>query len=402
MKVLIFTATVGNGHNATANVLKAKFEQSLGAEVKIVDAYKTYASWFYAWTLDKGYIFACNHLVPFYNYFFKKSEKSTPENRNKTKAHNNTYPIAAGMLKEIMDFKPDLIVSTYIFVSVALNDLKNTYNIPAKIMTLTLDYGVSPYWECTNDFDYLFISGDYMKEDLLRRGFNEKQLYPLGIPIKDIFSTDIDKTKMRKELGLDEKLFTLTIMKSGFFSISDKKMMKELEKVKQKIQVVIINGKSGKNVEAFEKLIKKTTAPHIFHTIGFTDKVGEIFSASDLILGKAGGLTVTEAITKGLPSLIVNKLPQQEIYNKDYAINNGCALEVNKKDTISKQIEFLLSNPDELEKMQQNCKKIRKLFVADKMMNILKDIPAAKYENLVSEEEPEVNRKIKTMLKKRS
>jgi len=391
--------SAGNGHNATANVLKEKFMEKWGAEVKIVDAYKMYAGKIRSWAINKGYLISCNHFVGIYNTVFKKCEKSKPENRNRAGVHGNTYPVSYGVLKEIFDFKPDIVIATHIFLAVTLTNLKKVYDIPAKILALTLDYGVSPYWECAIDSDYMFITGEYMKQAFLERGFSEGQLYPLGIPVKDIFSKVLDKKTARKELALKEDLFTLTIMKSGFFSISDRKIMSELKKLSQKIQIVIVNGKSEKSKNKFDKLIKKAKSPHVFYNIGFTDKIGEIFSASDLILGKGGGLTVTETITKALPSLIIDKLPQQEIYNKIYLINNGCALNINKHNTISKQIQFLLDKPEELEKMSINCKKIRKLNILDSFMEVLKDIPKAEYKDFNIEKKSAVIRKIKLALK---
>lgn len=400
MKVLIFTVTAGNGHNATANILKEKLIEKYNADVKIVDAYKTYAGKIRSWAIDKGYLISCNHFVKIYNAVFKKCEKSAPENRNRAGVHGNTYPVSYGVLKEIFDFQPDLIIPTHIFIAVALTNLKKVYNIPAKILALTLDYGVSPYWECAIGVDYMTITDNYMKQAFLNRGFKEEQLYPIGIPVKDIFSVDMDKKAVRNELKFSDDLFTLTIMKSGFFSISDRKIMSELEKISQKLQIVIINGKSKNSRKQFDKLIKKTKSPHIFHNLGFTDKIGELFSASDLILGKAGGLTVTETITKALPSLITGKLPQQEVYNKEYLINNNCGLSINKrKGVISKQMKFLLENPDEFKKMSANCKKIRKLYVLDSFMEILKNLPKADYNDFKIDKKSIVKQKIKHALK---
>ena len=80
--------------------------------------------------------------------------------------------------------------------------------------------------------------------------------------------------------------------------------------------------------------------------------VVEYFSAADLILGKAGGLSTTESINAGVPSLIVDKLPQQEIYNKLFLINHGCAIGVTSKN-IAEKINHLIDNPDDYQ--NQSC-----------------------------------------------
>ena len=129
MKILMFTVSAGNGHNSTAKRLKEKIlTNNPEAEIEIVDIYKEYASKLKAWTMEQGYFLACNHFVSIYNHFFKKSEKSDYDNRDKSKANKEIYPVMYGMLNKIYDYKPDIIISTYIFCAVAISNLKRYYD----------------------------------------------------------------------------------------------------------------------------------------------------------------------------------------------------------------------------------------------------------------------------------
>ena len=40
-------------------------------------------------------------------------------------------------------------------------------------MCMTLDYGISPYWERANTLDYMFLTGDYMIESFLEKGYKK-------------------------------------------------------------------------------------------------------------------------------------------------------------------------------------------------------------------------------------
>lgn len=383
MKVLIFTASAGNGHNSTAKRIKEKFiKEQPDCEVEIVDMYKSYASKLKAWIMEDGYFWICKNWVNLYNKVFKKQEKVKYENRDKLDANKQTYEMLNGMAKKIFSFKPDLIICTYVFAAIALTNLKRAYNIPAKVACMTLDYGVSPYWECTcKGLDYMFITDEYMIQPFLERGFSLSQLHVTGIPISYEFYKQRNKQECRKLLELQDDIFTILIMKASFFPIKELDIIKNLSKVKQKIQVVIVNGKDFKSQKLLNKYIKKYKLQHIFHNIGFTNQIPEYFSACDLIIGKAGGLTVTETITSGLPSLIVDKLPQQEIYNKNYLVEAGCALPVTSK-TLASTINELIDNKDKYQEMVYNTLKIRKTNVIDKFYEILKDVPTAIYSDL--------------------
>jgi len=383
MKILMFTVSAGNGHNSTAKRLKEKIlDNNPDAEIEIVDIYKEYASKLKAWTMEQGYFLACNHFVSIYNHFFKKSEKSDYNNRDKSKANKEIYPVMYGMLNKIYEFKPDIIISTYIFCAVALSNLKRYYDIPATTMCMTLDYGISPYWECCADgLDYMFLTDNYMLETFKEKGFKDNQLIVAGIPVADKFSTPLPQKEARLLLGLQEDLFTIVIMKGSFFPVSNADIIKQLSLVKNKIQVIIINGKDKKCQDDIDKRLAKANLQHNIVNLGFTNQVVEYFSASDLILGKAGGLSTTESINAGIPSLIVDKLPQQEIYNKMFLINHGCALAVNSKN-IASNINRLIDNPEEYAGLKSATLALRKTDTLNKFYDIISSCPTADYSHI--------------------
>lgn len=383
MKILILSSPAGNGHNSTAKRIKEKFlNEDPSHQIEIIDIYKSYNSKLNAWIFEKGYFLACNHFVSLYNYGFSLSEKNTYQTRLTCSANKDVYPMLHGILNKIYDFKPDLIIATYIYCAVALANLKRVFNIPAKIACMTLDYGVSPYWECASDvLDYMFITDDYMIKPFKERGYNDNQLIVSGIPVSEQFQYCENKSKAKENLGLNPDLFTVIVMKSGFFPINEKSLIKHFKNIKQKIQLVIVNGRSEKSQKLIDKYIKKYKLHHDVHNLGFKNNIPEYFNASDLVLGKAGGLTTTETLCSALPSLIVDKLPKQEIYNRDYMINNGCAMGVTKK-SLSDTLNKVLENKQAYNDMLQNCLKVRKLGAIEKMYNVLKNIPVANYDSI--------------------
>ena len=383
MRVLIFTASAGNGHNSSANRITEKLlEKDSNTVIETVDMYKNYASKLKAWTMEKGYFFLCNHFVGLYNHFFKQSEKSTVENKDKSKCNREVYPIMYGMLKKIYEFKPDVVISTYIFGAIALSNLKRYYKIPAKTLCMCLDYGISPYWECcTKGLDYMFLTNEGMLQAFKDKGYTDEQLFVTGIPVSDKFNNPPEKKKAREMLGLDPDMFTVVLTTQSFFPIKNKKIFQELAKVTTPIQIIVVNGKNTKCKAEIDKLIKTSNLPHKFISLGFTDKIVEIFSASDILLGKAGGLFTTEQINLGLPGLIVDKLPQQEIYNKQYLIDNNCALAVTK-DTIADNINHLINNPSCYELLKKSTLAIRKPNALEDICKVIVKCPTADYSKI--------------------
>jgi processive 1,2-diacylglycerol beta-glucosyltransferase len=75
-------------------------------------------------------------------------------------------------------------------------------------------------------------------------------------------------------------------------------------------------------------------------------------AAADLLVGKAGGLTSSEALARGLPLLIVNPTPGQEERNSDHLLEAGAALRCNNLPTIAWKVERLLAEPGRLDRLR--------------------------------------------------
>lgn len=146
-KVLILTVTAGNGHNACAKGMKRKLESTGDCEVKIIDLLKSYAGKTDVWVSDGGYNLAVSKLPLLYNAFYEKYINRPPERRYSTPSQATILKIIPGLLKEILDFKPDVIYSTHFYGAMAATDIKLVYNLPCVNVSAALDYVLSPFWE---------------------------------------------------------------------------------------------------------------------------------------------------------------------------------------------------------------------------------------------------------------
>lgn len=386
MKVLIFTVSSGNGHNSGARYIKEKLlAENPQTEIKVVDAFEEYTSKIRSRTFRKGYFFACNHLLGLYNYFYKRAEDSRFKDRFKNGASKTASGFEYGMLKTINEFKPDLIFSTYVYCTVALNKIKFYYKLPCKVASLALDYGISPYWEsCCDGLDYMFLTNSEMIPGFLERGFSEKQLIVAGVPVSERFYRPMEKVAAREKLGLKLDVFTITVMKASFFHFHLDKLVRELYKIDGDCQIVIINGKDDVRRKEIDRFIKKAEAKGLgggritVRNLGYTTDVADYMSASDLVIGKAGGLSVTETVNAGLPFLIIKKLPQQEIYNKDYFVGKGCALTIDEN-TLASTVNDLRVHSEKLEKMRKNAIALRNDRTLDIIYDVLAGVRQADY-----------------------
>ena len=358
-KILILTVTAGNGHNACAKAMKEKLEEYGDVEVKIIDVLKSYSSPINIWVADKGYNIAIGKLRHLYHMFYEHYYKQDPKNRYQCKAQGVAMSLVGGLLKEIYDFKPDVIYSVHFYPAIAITNLRLIYDIPCKVIVANLDYVNSPFWEGCIGVDYFVIPNDDFTAPSIEIGFKKEQLKPLGLPVNERFFKEMNKKEARQELGLDNDIFTIMVMfggghwKGGFNIFND--LIHALGN--RKAQVIMINGRNKQDYEKISKMKFKKNIKVL--NVGFTSKVDLYMSASDVILNKLGGTSATEMINKKLPIIVTDTVSGQERHNLDYLKSKGVAKSFKNAKELKEILFDLMDNKDHYDQMVENVLKLR-------------------------------------------
>ncbi len=382
-RILILSITAGNGHNACANSMKRKLESLDDAEVKIVDLLKSFSTKLNVWVSDKGYSLSVGKLLPLYNAFYNHYKKAAPEKRYSCSSQKTVVSTLNGLMKEIMDFKPDVIYSTHFYGAIAVTDLQLVYKLPCTTIVSNLDYVNSPFWEAGIGVDYFAIPNEDFIEECIYEGYSRGQLLPIGLPVDERTLERLDKSEARKKLGLEDGVFTVMVMFGGGHWNGGFKIFNELVTALKgrKAQIIMVNGRneeSYKKIEHmhFDKGLKVLN-------VGFTNDVPLYLSAADVILNKFGGTSVTEMINKSLPMLIIEKMAAQEQYNLDYMKGKGVALSFKNGKELKQNILKLMDDPELLKSMSEKTKELQKNSI-DMLAKFILNSPAADYSELES------------------
>ena len=131
--------------------------------------------------------------------------------------------------------------------------------------------------------------------------------------------------------------------------------------------------KKKKLFSEFEEHIKKSGdggKPTMLNF--FVNDVYRYMHASDLLITKPGGLTVTEALASNLPMAIFKAYPGQESDNEDYLIRNNLALKLPKGKRCTPIIDRLLDDPEKLDSMRRSCGEFFKGRAVETIYNLIK------------------------------
>ena len=398
-RYLILTVTAGEGHNSISKSIANKLQENPENEVKLLDIFKTYGRPTKPLLINDGYIYACKYAMTIYNMCFKMLQKTEPEKRNTSAAQSLVTYETPQLLKDIYEYKPDVIICSHFYCGIMITNLRKMYEIPAKTISILFDYTVHPFWESAIGVDYLITPSTTLHPILEYKGYKSDQLVPLGIPVRQEFSEEMSKEAARTELGIDTNMFTVMVMLGGGGFGGTEKIVKKLLKCKNPIQIVVINGRDEQSKKKVDSLIESKQTIHKVVNLGFVNNVPTIMSAADVIVGKCGGVTVNESMNKRRVLILPTLLAQQEFDNMVFLSNNKSTIIYDDKySKLQDVVDRLILEPQILEFYTSNIDKIRQPNALKDICEFCQSFENVQYKNIediTKKDFPKIRRRIR-------
>lgn len=354
MKALVLSITAGGGHNSTAKAICAYLE-SMGCEAEMLDTFN-YVNRILGETVSEGYLLTASKMKLLYKGGYRLAEKRKKSKTDASPTRVSADIMAKKLLRYINSYDPDVIICTHIFAGIILDVLKQKRETKAKCIGILTDFAFHPFWEEGLNLDYVVVPNALLTAQAIKKGFTEKQILPLGIPIHPKFSENISKAEARARLGLDLNKRTVLLMSGSMGYGNIEETVNLLDSVPYDFQLITV---CGNNSTAKAKIDTLRTQKRVLN-LGFVDYVDVLMDASDCIITKPGGLTSSEALAKNLPMIIVNPIPGQEDRNTEFFVNNGVAMAVSSTLPLDEVMYHLLSDPRRIEVMRESIKLISK------------------------------------------
>lgn len=353
-KVLILSAAVGAGHLRAAEALEKTFiNLNAAEEVKNIDVLN-YTNPLFRRLYGKAYLDMVNKMPEVLGWMYDSLDKPWENERRRLALDRlNTQPLINLLKKE----KPDLAVCTHFLPAEIISWLKAKQKINFPQAIVVTDFDAHAMWLCHN-YEQYFVALDETKVHLSKIGIPAEKITVSGIPIDPVFAETKDKSAMREKYNLAKDKLTIMVSAGGFGVGNIEHLLTALSELKTPSQILAICGRNEELKTKLEKLaVEKLNNERVtFKPIGFTREMDEYMSASDLIVGKPGGLTTSEALAKNLIFVIVNPIPGQEERNSDHLLEKGCAIKCNNLPVLAYKIDELMNNEKRLEEMQKNVK----------------------------------------------
>lgn len=363
MKILILTASTGQGHNQAANSL-SKAYMSKNHEVVIFD-FIPEEKRLQKLLIVEGYEFLAKNLPRLYGRLYKITD---------TKLANKSLnllltPIKNMVHKKISFENPDLIIGTHPFAVKLMEKLKSTdINIP--FISVVTDFKAH-YTYVSTAVDAYITATEYTKNTLVMRRVPENKIYPVGIPIRKDFLYRSNEKK--------NDTFTVLIMGGSMGLNGIEASLAELIKNSNPLNIIVI---CGKNEILKKNLLNKfgnQRGNKNIEILGFTKDIPYYMEKSHVLITKPGGLTVSEAIAKKLPLILPFAIPGQEQENLDFLESIGGAVALKSVKDLNSTINKFIINPLLIDEMQKSLEKLAKDFSLELILSLSDELTKKSY-----------------------
>ena len=364
-KVLILSASIGTGHIKAAEAIQKTLRKTDPfASIRHEDALD-FANPAFARIYQQTYNDLVNNAPELMGLIIGGSEKIlTPTQHGVAFERWNSLPL----VKAVLSDAPDLVICTHPLPADMISWLICKKRLWAHHAIVVTDFELNSLWLCQHYSRY-FVAMEEAKQYLMRIGYDQSNIEVSGIPVDPIFRERKDKQAMRAKYGLDAQSRVLLLSAGGLGMGPVLKIVESLRETKN-TQLLALCGRNTELAEELEK-VKKTEqlSDYFLKIYGYSNVVDEHMTCADLIVGKPGGLTSSEALVKGLVFIIVDPIPGQEEANADHLLEEGAAIRCNNLEILPYKINALLDDSERLKKMQDNARKFSFPFAAEHIAN---------------------------------
>lgn len=302
-RILIFTAGFGEGHNTAARNVRDAIELvgDEDAQVEIVDLFDSCYGRFNE-LMRKAYLTAINRTPKIWQGIYNLLDNTHIVEANLT----SLVRMQKAMEELLIEGQPDVVVSTYPIYNFLIEEIfRSRPRHFWQITVVTDSISVNSLWYRTTS-DYYLVPNSDTSRVLQQAGVDEEKIKVFGFPVQLEFARPSEVYTV-PDLAAGEAPKLLYLINSG-----KKKAPSVIEKLleHEDWQLTIAVGRDEKLRQVAVEIA--ADAGERVRILGWTNQLPKLMMTHNLIITKAGGATVQEAIAGKIPLIINQVVPGQE------------------------------------------------------------------------------------------
>ncbi len=364
-RVLILTASYGWGHHRVAQVLAAAFRRA-GAQPTVVDHFRELVHPAFDSASRALYYWVLRNASPLWGVAYWLGDQ-IPTTSRLLLGFNR---LGTRKLRQLLDrTAPDLVVTVHATPAAALCELRRRGASRHSHATVFTDFVAHTQW-IFEGVDRYFVPAEEIANDVFAHGILRDRVMVSGVPVDEEFAQHLDKAAARRALGLSPLVPVFLLMGGGQGSLGGVEgAVRVLLQMDRPFQALVVAGRGEGFAERLRRLCRGREGQ--FRIFGYTESVRQFMAAADLLVTKAGGVTLAEATAAELPMIFFGSLPGQETRNERFATAVGVALVAKSRGELREAIFRPLDDPSVLRSLRENIRRVRRPRAADAVVETL-------------------------------
>ena len=334
MRVLILTCNTGGGHNAVAAALAESFRR-LGVSSDTADGL--------SFISQKASRFVSKWHTRFYRRYPKLYKAGYMSAENDAESNDRDNPVyrymargARRLGRAIQDGGYDAVVCVHVIPAMMMTELRRQREGGPVFYFVATDYTCSPtVGGCTPDI--CVIPHEELAEEFVSCGIARETLLAAGIPVRAVFRERGDRAAARSELALPPEGRHIVLMSGSIGCGPMADIAAELEKRMERGDFASVL--CGSNRQMLYALRRRGFRR--VEAVGFTDRVHQYMDSADVLVSKPGGISITEASTRGTPLLLADMVGGCETRNQEFFHAHGWAETCQPEDSADAALALL-------------------------------------------------------------
>jgi processive 1,2-diacylglycerol beta-glucosyltransferase len=295
-RVLILTASVGEGHDLPARTLADQLRaESPGTEVVTEDGLRAMGRTFVL--VSEG-----GAGVVFYRFRWLWDAAFWLSTVGPTRRGTQALVRALGsrgLLRLVRRVDPDVVVSVYPLTTEVLGGLRRTGRLEIPAVAAITDVAAMYYWAAPG-IDLHLVTHPESIEEVREVAGEDTCVEAVHGLTRPEFAEPCDRRSARAALGLPDT-GCVVLVSGGGWGVGDLDSAIDTSLSQDDVEVVACL--CGRNEVLRTRLSARYAAEPRVRVIGFTEQMSEWLAAADALIHSTGGLTVLEAYVRGCPAI---------------------------------------------------------------------------------------------------
>ncbi len=344
MRVLFLISDTGGGHRAAANAIAAALREAKpSVQIEIVDALVEGCPWPMS-SAPGIYAFGMKHLRWLWALCF---HLSNGPRRARLSSNLGYMSNARGLRRLLRNHATDLVVSTHPLLTHQVLRALNANGARPPFAVVVTDL-VSGHWTWyEHGVDLFCVPTEDAKSVMTGGGVEATKIHVCGQPVPArLAALRLQRAHLRSGRQLERP--TLLLLGGGDGTGGLGRFARALAAANLGIEIVVV---CARNAALKAELDAADLGPQV-RVLGFVQDLPEWMVAADMLITKGGPGSIMEGCAAGLPMVIYDWIPGQEIGNVRFAQQQGFARVATKPARLVDTVRALLADPVALAQMR--------------------------------------------------